>query len=398
MKIVGREGILTDFQSDFRRECKFVVILSQLCKFSKESFVFCRKMNQTIPGKVRSGVLTLNDRKLILSENRSFHRPLFVVRCLSMTTAIYSHPDCKLHEMGGFHPECPQRLQAIEDQLIASRIDSFLDHREAPSATVDELRRVHSADAVALVQDHLPSLESEDRYYPLDGDTSINPHSWKAAMRAAGAAVAATDAVIKGELDNAFCAIRPPGHHARPGEPMGFCLFNNVAIAARRAMEVHGLQRVAIVDFDVHHGNGTEEAFIGEPRVLMVSFFQNPFYPYVGADAVSQSRANMINVPVPAYTKGDVVRQLVTEKWLPALHAHKPEMIFISAGFDAHREDDLGQMGLVEADYAWMTEQIMQIAQQYSKGRIVSCLEGGYNLSALGRSVVAHVKALAGLD
>jgi acetoin utilization deacetylase AcuC-like enzyme len=316
-----------------------------------------------------------------------------------MTTAIYSHPDCKLHEMGGFHPESPERLQAIEDQLIASRISNFLEYRVAPQASIDDLRRVHTAEAVALVHDNLPPADGEYRgYYPLDGDTSLNPHSWKAALRAAGAAVAATDAVIAGEMENAFCAIRPPGHHARPTEPMGFCLFNNVAIAARHALEVRGLQRVAIVDFDVHHGNGTEEAFIGEPRVLMVSFFQFPFYPYVGADEISQARPNMVNVPVPAYTKGDVVRQLITEKWLPALHAHKPEMIFISAGFDAHREDDLGQMGLVEADYAWITGQIMQIAQQYSQGRIVSCLEGGYNLSALGRSVVAHVKTLAGLD
>jgi acetoin utilization deacetylase AcuC-like enzyme len=316
-----------------------------------------------------------------------------------MTTAIYSHPDCKLHEMGSWHPESPERLQAIEDQLIASRISGLLEYRAAPLADVAEIRRVHTAEAVAVVHDNLPPPDGEYAgYYSLDGDTLLNTHSWQAALRAAGAAIAATDAVIGGELDNAFCAIRPPGHHARPSEPMGFCLFNNVAIAARHALEVHGLQRVAIVDFDVHHGNGTEEVFAGEPRVLMVSFFQHPFYPYSGAGADWQIPPNMVNVPVPAYTKGNVVRQLVTEKWLPALHAHKPEMIFISAGFDAHREDDLGQMGLVEDDYAWITEQMMSVAKLYAGGRIVSCLEGGYNLSALGRSVVAHVKALAGLD
>jgi acetoin utilization deacetylase AcuC-like enzyme len=314
-----------------------------------------------------------------------------------MTTGLYTHPDCQRHEMGAWHPESPARLQAIEDQLIASRIDQYLDHREAPLADVVNITRVHSTDAVARVRDNVPLQGStHSDYYPLDGDTSLNAYSWQAALRAAGAAVAATDAVIAGELNNAFCAIRPPGHHARPSEPMGFCLFNNVAVAARHALDVHGLQRVAIVDFDVHHGNGTEEAFKDDPRVLMVSFFQHPFYPYSGTGN-SNSNANAVNVPVPAHSKGDVVRQLIAEKWLPALHAHRPEMIFISAGFDAHREDDIGQMGLVEDDYAWITQQMMAIADQYAHGRIVSCLEGGYNLSALGRSVVAHLKVLAGL-
>ncbi len=327
----------------------------------------------------------------------------------TMTTAFYSHPDCKLHEMGAWHPESPARLQAIEDQLIASRIDGLLDYREAPVADIAAIARVHSSGAIALVQENLPKPLTPDfddpagaaphaGYYPLDGDTSLNAYSLRAALRAAGAAVAATDAVIAGELDNAFCAIRPPGHHARPSEPMGFCLFNNVAIAARHALTAHRLQRVAIVDFDVHHGNGTDEAFADEPRVLMVSFFQHPFYPYTGAERSARERKNAVNVPVPAHTKGDAVRQLVTEQWLPALHAHRPEMIFISAGFDAHREDDIGQMDLVEADYVWITQQIMSIAAQYAKGRIVSCLEGGYNLSALGRSVAAHVKTLAELS
>jgi acetoin utilization deacetylase AcuC-like enzyme len=315
-----------------------------------------------------------------------------------MTTAIYSHPECKLHEMGAGHPESPARLSVIEDQLIACRISNFLDYREAPEADIADLARVHTPEAIALVRDNVPPLTAgHSGYFPLDGDTSLNAHSWRAALRAAGAAVAATDAVIAREIGNAFCAIRPPGHHARPSMPMGFCLFNNVAIAARHAMDVHGLERVAIVDFDVHHGNGTEEAFAEEPRVLMVSFFQHPFYPYGGSRSSPLPVSNTVNVPIPAYTKGDVVRQLVTEKWLPALHAHQPEMIFISAGFDAHREDDMAQMGLVEDDYAWMTKEIMSIANQYAGGRIVSCLEGGYNLSALGRSVAAHVKVLADL-
>jgi len=307
-----------------------------------------------------------------------------------MTTAVYTHPECSRHEMGSWHPESPQRLQAIEDQLIASRIDVYLERREAPAAALADIRRVHSNSAIGLVRDNLPQAG----YYPLDGDTSLNPHSWQAALHAAGAAVAATDAVLAGEIDNAFCATRPPGHHARPSMPMGFCLFNNVAIAARHALEVHGLERVAIVDFDVHHGNGTEESFAAEPRVLMVSFFQHPFYPYSGAD---QHRANAVNVPLPAYSDGAAVRQVVQERWLPALHAQRPQMIFISAGFDAHCEDDMGQMKLAEADYAWITEQVMAVAQEHAQGRIVSCLEGGYNLSALGRSVVAHLKVLARL-
>jgi acetoin utilization deacetylase AcuC-like enzyme len=312
-----------------------------------------------------------------------------------MTTAFYSHPECKRHEMGQWHPECPARLQAIEDQIIASRIDGFLEYREAPEADVAAIRRVHTAGAVDVVRENAASLEGiGPGYYPIDADTMLNAHSWKAALRAAGAAVAATDAVIAGELDNAFCSIRPPGHHARPSEPMGFCLFGNVAIAAKHALEVHGLQRVAIVDFDVHHGNGTEEAFLDDSRVMMVSFFQHPFYPY----SELHPSDHMVNVPVPAYTKGEEVRQIVMEKWLPALHAHRPEMIFISAGFDAHREDDIGQMRLVEADYGWITQQIMAVAKMHAQGRIVSCLEGGYNLSALGRSVVAHVKALAEID
>jgi acetoin utilization deacetylase AcuC-like enzyme len=225
----------------------------------------------------------------------------------------------------------------------------------------------------------------------LDGDTIMNPHTYRVALRAAGAAIAGVDAVMKGEVENVFCAVRPPGHHAEPTRSMGFCLFDNVAIAARYAMETYGIERVAIIDFDVHHGNGTEAAFFNDPNVLMCSFFQHPFYPYSGLDHAN----NMVNVPLPASTRGDVVRSIVEERWLPALRNFEPELVIVSAGFDAHREDDLGQMGLVEDDYAWITKRLKEIANDYAQGRIVSCLEGGYNLSALGRSVVAHVKALA---
>lgn len=307
-----------------------------------------------------------------------------------MSTAIFSHPECSRHDMGEWHPESPARLQAIEDQLILSRIDGLLERRDAPLAELPAVMRNHSERAVALIRDNVPKAEGE--HYPLDGDTLLCAHSYQAALRAAGAALAATDAVIAGSIDNAFCSIRPPGHHACPDEPMGFCLFNNVAIAARHALEAHGLKRIAIIDFDVHHGNGTAESFRGDPRVLMASFYQHPFYPYTPPEPRTDT---WINIPVPARSKGDVVRPLVSDIWIPALHKFKPEMIFISAGFDAHREDEIGGMGLVEDDYAWITREIMSVAKEHAKGRIVSCLEGGYNLSALGRSVVAHLKALA---
>jgi acetoin utilization deacetylase AcuC-like enzyme len=226
----------------------------------------------------------------------------------------------------------------------------------------------------------------------LDPDTAINVHTWKAALRSAGAALEATDAVIAGELENAFCATRPPGHHACHDKAMGFCFFNNVAIAAKYAVERHGLKRVAIVDFDVHHGNGTEDIVAGDDRILMVSFYQHPFYPDGGA---RKHDTNLVNLPVPAYTKGMDIRELIDMIWMPRLEEHRPELIFISAGFDAHREDDMGQLGLVEQDYAWITQRIKDVALKHAKGRIVSCLEGGYNLSALSRSVEAHIRVLA---
>jgi len=307
-----------------------------------------------------------------------------------MATGFYTHADCLLHEMGEWHPESPARLLAIDDQLIASRIGALLTHEQAPLATRAELLRVHTAEHI----DFLQQLSPESGYAEVDPDTTMNPYTWQAALRAAGAAVAATDAVIEGRLDNAFCSVRPPGHHAEPRRAMGFCFFNNVAIAARHALDVHGLKRVAVIDFDVHHGNGTEAAFAGDSRVLMCSFFQHPFYPYSGAEAPA---SNMVNLPMAARTPGLAVREAIDMIWLPQLEAFKPQMLFISAGFDAHREDDVGGMALVEADYEWITTQLMQVAKRHARGRIVSCLEGGYNLSALGRSVVAHLRVLAEL-
>ena len=312
-------------------------------------------------------------------------------------TGFFTHPDCKGHEMGRGHPECPERLDAIDDRLLISGVGDALERREAPLASLGDIELAHGKMFIASIQGLNERLQQEiaaggPTQVQIDPDTSMGAGSWNAILRGAGAALAATDAVMAGELENAFCAVRPPGHHACHDKAMGFCIFNNVAIAAKYALARHGLQRVAIVDFDVHHGNGTEDIVAGDERILMVSFYQHPFYPYGG----SQSDApNLVNVPVPAYTKGDVVRALVEKHWLPRLEAHRPEMIFISAGFDAHREDDLGQMGLVEQDYAWITHRLKDVAARHANKRIVSCLEGGYNLSALGRSVEAHVRVLA---
>ena len=312
-------------------------------------------------------------------------------------TGYFTHPDCRKHDMGNGHPECPQRLDAIEDRLLISGVGDALDRREAPLASLGDIELAHGRMHVASLRGLSDGLREEmsaggPAHVQIDPDTSMNVSTWDASLRAVGAALAATDAVMAGELENAFCAIRPPGHHACRDKAMGFCFFNNVAIAAKYALERHGLARVAIVDFDVHHGNGTEDIVAGDGRILMVSFFQHPFYPYGGAQS---DASNLVNVPVPAYTKGPAVRELVETHWIPRLEAHRPEMIFISAGFDAHREDDLGQMGLVEQDYAWITDRIKDVARRHSGKRIVSCLEGGYALSALGRSVEAHIRVLA---
>ena len=311
-----------------------------------------------------------------------------------MITAYYSHPDCRLHDMGPGHPECPARLDAISDHLMATGLDIALEFREAPDATLEQLERAHTAHYVLETSDVLKRVRDLGEHYAVDPDTVASPFTWAAALRAAGAAVAATDDVIAGRAQNAFCAVRPPGHHATRDAAMGFCFFNNVAVAARHALDVHGLQRVAIIDFDVHHGNGTEDIVAGDERVLMCSFFQHPLYPYSGA---VPKGTNMVNVPVPAYTRGAAVRELVDQQWLPALERFAPQMVFISAGFDAHREDDLGQMGLVEDDYAWITQRLVDVANRHAGGRIVSCLEGGYVMSALARSVAAHLRVLAGM-
>ena len=311
-----------------------------------------------------------------------------------MATAYYSHPDCAAHDMGRGHPECPERLAAIGDHLLATGLDVALDQRDAPLVDLAELDLAHDTRYVAEISDRMRQAEASGEPRAVDPDTVLCPATWKAARRAAGAAVAATDAVIDGEVDNAFCAVRPPGHHATRNQAMGFCFFNNVAVAARHALDKRGLKRVAIVDFDVHHGNGTEDIVAGDDRILMVSFFQHPLYPGSGGVPMGE---NMVNVPISPYTRGEEIREIIEMMWIPRLEDFKPQMIFVSAGFDAHREDDLGQLGLVEADYEWITRRIKQVADRYAKGRIVSCLEGGYALSALARSVATHLRVLADL-
>ena len=311
-----------------------------------------------------------------------------------MTTAFYSHADCREHDMGRGHPECPARLDAIHDHLIATGLADALDMHEAPLATLAHISRAHESGFVTELQAAIEPLAASGGRLALDPDTSAGPGTWAAVMRGAGAAVAATDAVIDGRAANAFCAVRPPGHHATRAKAMGFCFFNNVAVAARHALDERGLERVAIIDFDVHHGNGTEDIIAGDERVLMASIFQHPLYPYSGAVPMG---TNMVNVPIAPYARGDVVRAAIEDMWLPRLEEFKPQMIFISAGFDAHREDELGQLGLVEADYAWITRRLVDVAERHAGGRIVSCLEGGYNLGALARSVAAHLRVLAGV-
>ncbi len=307
-----------------------------------------------------------------------------------MHCAYITHPEFLKHDMGADHPECPARVHAIQDQLIASGLFDYLTHYEAPKATKEDLTRVHTAEYIDMVFAKSPQTGLID----LDGDTSMNPFTLNAALHAVGAVIKGVDLVMSGTMETAFCNIRPPGHHAGRASASGFCIFNNVAAAAAYALEKHGLQRIAIADFDVHHGEGTEDIFRDDPRVMMCSTFQHPYYPFCGADSSSE---HIINVPLAARSTGADFRAAVTDHWLPALECFQPQLILISAGFDAHWEDDMGGLALRENDYFWVTETLKEVAKRHAYGRIVSALEGGYALHALGRSVMNHIKSLSEL-
>jgi acetoin utilization deacetylase AcuC-like enzyme len=304
-----------------------------------------------------------------------------------LKAALLTHPDCARHEMGAHHPECPERLHAVLEAIEASGLADRLERVEAPGATREQLERVHQGELVDLVHESAP----QSGYAYLDPDTSMNPRSLSAALHAAGAVVKGTDLVMGGSVKRAFCAVRPPGHHATRSRPMGFCLFNNVAVGAAHALEAHGLERVAVLDFDVHHGNGTEDAFHDDPRVMLCSTFQHPYYPYSGSDSGND---HIINTPLPAMTDGRGFRAAVEREWLPALDRFSPQLVFVSAGFDAHREDPLAYLNLEDEDYAWVTGKLVEVADRHAQGRVVSTLEGGYNTRALARCVVRHLEML----
>lgn len=307
-----------------------------------------------------------------------------------MTTAFISHPDTLLHVMDGHHPESPARISAIKEQLVRAKIMEHLQIHEAPLATDEQLTRVHSPAYVKRIRKIAPPAG----IVRLDPDTAMGPMTLSAALHAAGAAVLATDLVMAGKAQNAFCCIRPPGHHAGIANAAGFCIFNNVAVGVAHAIAKHGIERVAIMDFDVHHGDGTENIFRDNPHVMLCSTFQHPFYPYRGADTRTE---RMVNMPLPAMTDGKGFRTAVENEFAPALEKFKPQMVFVSAGFDAHALDPLAELRLVREDYIWITEFIKDIARKHAQGRIVSSLEGGYDLPSLADSASAHVRTLAGL-
>jgi acetoin utilization deacetylase AcuC-like enzyme len=307
-----------------------------------------------------------------------------------VSTAYISHPDCHDHDTGEDHPESPLRLSVIEDKFIESRLWDFVRGIDAPEVTEDQLSRVHTGEYLEFIKKMMPN----QGHVRLDQDTVISPGTMKAARRAAGAAVAAVDLVISGKIDNAFCGVRPPGHHAESNRALGFCIYNNIAVGAAHAMDHHGLKKIAILDFDVHQANGTEDIFIGDDRVLYCSIFQHPFYPFTNPPENSE---RVISIPLDATAKSDEFRSAVTDHWLPALERFRPEMIFVSAGFDAHRDDEMSYVSLTDDDFRWVAEQIVQVAEVSASGRIVSVLEGGYEVNSLARCVETHMRVLMGL-
>jgi acetoin utilization deacetylase AcuC-like enzyme len=308
-----------------------------------------------------------------------------------LSTAYISHQDCHLHDTGQGHPENASRLSAIEDKLLLSGISDFLTNIDAPEVTREQLLRVHSAEHLANMDAMMP----KQGHSRLDPDTVVSPDTMQAAKRAAGAVVSAVDLVMSGQFQNAFCAVRPPGHHAESARAIGFCLFNNLAVGAAHALETYGLKKIAIVDFDVHQGNGTEDIFIGNDKILYCSIFQHPFFPFTKPP---ENSANVISIPLDATAKSAEFRAAISDHWVPALERFQPEFIFISAGFDAHRDDEMSYVSLVDADFRWVTEQIVRIAEASASGRIVSVLEGGYEVNSLARCVETHLRVLMGLS
>ena len=306
-----------------------------------------------------------------------------------MATLLYTHPACLKHDTGPHHPERPERLRAI---LAALQGETFaaLDRREAPRAEKAQLTRIHPEWYVNWVLGQIP----KEGWAGLDADTIVSSDSGEAALRAAGAVCAAVDAVLAGEARNAFCAVRPPGHHAEPEQAMGFCLFNNVAVAAQQARAAHGLKRIAVVDFDVHHGNGTQAVFERDADLFYASTHQSPLYPGTGQAHERGTAGNVVNAPLPPFAGSAEFRAAMEGVVLPALDAFRPELVLISAGFDAHTRDPLASLNLVEDDYGWVTRQLCAVAARHAQGRVVSALEGGYDLKALAASVSAHVDAL----
>ena len=306
-------------------------------------------------------------------------------------SAYISHPSSLRHEMGEHHPECPDRVAAIADRLLMRGVLDLMDSYDAPRASFEQIGRAHDTRYLLELQAMSPGAGSAN----VDPDTAMNPHTFDAALHAAGALVLATELVLRDGYKRVFCNVRPPGHHAGRSAASGFCFFNNVAVGIRHALDVMGLERVALIDFDVHHGNGSEEIFAGDDRVLMVSTFQTRLYPFCGE---TPSAANLCNVPLKPYGDGVQLRAAVNDHWIPALQAFSPQMLFVSAGFDAHREDEMSHLLWRDDDYVWVTREIVAFADDWCQGRVVSALEGGYHLGALARSAECHVRALIGLD
>ena len=308
-----------------------------------------------------------------------------------MSTVYISHPDCHLHDTGEGHPENASRLSAIEDRLLLSGLSDFLRNINAPEVTRAQLLRVHTPAHLANMDAMMP----QQGFARLDADTVVSPDTMPAAKRAAGAVVAAVELVMSGQFQNAFCSVRPPGHHAESGRAMGFCIFSNLAVGVAHALATYDLNKIAIVDFDVHQGNGTEDIFVGNDKVLYCSIFQHPFFPYTRPPENSEK---VISIALDATAKSAEFRAAVSDHWLPALERFQPEIVFISAGFDAHKDDDMSSVSLVDADFLWVTQQLAQIAADSASGRIVSVLEGGYELNSLARCVEAHLRVLMGLS